>query len=409
MKKVIVIGGGASGLVASIYASINKCDVTILEKNNVLGKKILVTGNGKCNYFNSDFTINHFSSERIDLLNEIINTNNVNKVYDFFNKLGIVSKIKDGYYYPYSNQAISIQNSLITEVKNQNIKIITNTIALSVKYENNLYIVETNNGIYEADNIIISTGSRAFYDTEIENIGYKIIKNFNHNIIKILPALVQLKGNENYFKEWNGIRTDVKISLYNNNNLIKEEIGELQLTNYGISGICTLQLSNKAVRLLDNKYNPYVIINFLSFLNISTVEEFINYFKSRNEDLKNRNISELFDTILNYKLSNLLIKLSKIDINKKYDELTKNELISLANNMIFFRLNITGYNSFKEAQICSGGVDIGEINLSTMESKKQKGLYICGELLDIEGDCGGYNLGLAWITGILAGSSIKGE
>lgn len=409
MKKVIVIGGGASGLVASIYASMNKCDVIVIEKNNILGKKILVTGNGKCNYFNSDFTINHFSSERIDLLDGIINPNNVNKVFNFFDKLGIIPKIRDGYYYPYSNQAISIQNSLITAVKNQNVKIITNTVVLNVKYQNNLYIVETNNGVYEANNIIISTGSKAFYDTDLENIGYKIINNFDHNIIKVLPALVQLKGNENYFKEWNGIRTDVKISLYKDNDLIKEEIGELQLTNYGISGICTLQLSNKAVRLLDNKEKPYVIINFLSFLNINTKEEFTNYFKSRNERLNNRNISELFDTILNYKLSNLILKLSKIDINKKYDELNRNELDLLANNMINFKLNITGYNSFKEAQICSGGVDIGEINLETMESKKQKGLYICGELLDIEGDCGGYNLGLAWLTGILAGSSIKGE
>lgn len=409
MSKVIVIGGGASGLTASIYASINGNEVTILEHNNALGKKILVTGNGKCNYFNDDFNTKHYSSENEELLDRIINDDNKNKILDFFNKLGFVPRIKDGYYYPYSNQAVSIQNSLITEVKNQNIKVITNTTVLNVKYENNIYIIETNNGIYKADKIVLATGSKAFYDNNIEDIGYKIVKNFNHNIVKVLPALVQLKAEGNYFKEWNGIRTDSKISLYEGNNLIKEEVGELQLTNYGISGICTLQLSNSAVRLLDNDKLPYIKINFLSFLNINTIDDFIKYFNKRDNDIKNRNISELFDTILNYKLSNLILKLSKIDYNKNFSELSNNEKNTLGENLISFRLNIIGYNSFKEAQICSGGIRIDEIDLNTMESKKQKGLYICGELLDIAGDCGGYNLSIAWITGILAGSSIKGD
>lgn len=409
MNKVIIIGGGASGLTAAIYASNNGNNVTIIEKNNNLGKKILITGNGKCNYFNEDFTVSHFTSKNSFLLKNIINEENVSKVHDFFKKIGIISKIKDGYYYPYSKEAVSIQNTLITEIKNRKINVVTNTTVLNVKYDKSLYIIETDNGIYKANDIILATGSKAFYDTKVEDIGYQIISSFKHTIVKVLPALVQLKAKGNYFKEWNGIRTDSKVSLYTNNKLIKEELGELQLTNYGISGICTLQLSNTAVRLLDEHKKPYIIINFLNYLNIDTKEDFINYFKERNNGLNNRTISQLFDTILNYKLSNLLLKLSNIPYNKHYNELNKKELNLLANNMVSFKLELIGYNGFKEAQICSGGVSIDEINLRTMESNIQKGLYICGELLDIAGNCGGYNLGLAWISGILAGSSIKGD
>lgn len=405
MKKVIVIGGGASGLTASIYASKNN-DVLLIEKNNNLGKKILVTGSGKCNFFNSDFTIKHFSSENIELLDQIINNESINKINSFFESLGLVSRIRDGYYYPYSNQAISIQNSLLTTIKNRNIKVLTNTIVIDIKYENNIYIVETNNGKYEADNIILATGSRAFYDDMDADIGYKILKKFNHHIVKPLPGLVGLKGNESYFKEWNGIRADVKVSLFEQNNLIKEEVGEIQLTNYGVNGICILQLSNYAVRLLDNKKKIHLSINFLDFLNIKDKDSFINYFNKRNSSLNNRTISELFDTILNYKLSNLILKLSKIDLNRSYNSLSSLELNTLINNMISFRLDIIGANSYKEAQTVIGGVDISLINLKTMESKIQKGLYVCGELLDINGECGGYNLGLAWITGIISGEKV---
>lgn len=407
MKKVVIIGGGVAGLTTGIIASKN-CEVIILEKNNNLGKKILVTGNGKCNYFNDDFTSNHFYSENKELLNQIINNENVNKVKSFFNEIGIIPRIKDNYYYPYSNQAVSIQNTLISELNN-NVKIYTNTIVEDVIKENNKYIIKTNNELYEADVVVLTTGSKAFYDDNNSDIGLSVAKSFNHEIIKMLPSLTPLKLVGNFFKEWNGIRCDSKISLYSNNKLIKEEVGELQLTNYGISGICTFQLSNQAIRLLDNKEDVEVSINFLDFLNINNYNEFNNYFNNRNNKLNNKTISELFDTILNYKLSNLLLKISKIDYNKKYNELNNKEKEILCNNMINLKLKVILDNNNKEAQVCSGGIKIDSINLNTMESNNSKDLYFGGEILDITGDCGGYNLGFAFISGILIGNSIRGE
>ena len=406
MKKVIIIGGGASGLVSAIYAHDSGCDVTVIEKNNILGKKILVTGNGRCNYFNDDFNENHYISSS-DSVNHIINEKNKEKVLSFFKKVGFIPKIKEGYYYPYSNQAISIQNILITEIKNRNIKVINNIVVENVSYTNNLFQLKTNNGFFEANSVIVATGSKALYDTEVENIGYNILNKFGHKIIKPLPGLVQLKCEGNFLKDWSGIRCDARLSLYENNNLIKVESGELQLTNYGISGICTLQLSNYAVRSIYNGNNISIKINFLDFLGIKNFNDFLEYFDKRNNYLNGRTVSEIFDTILNYKLSNILINLSNINLSKKYSELTYEEKNILCDNIINFNLKIIGYNSYKDAQVSTGGVSLEEIDLNTMESLKQKGLYITGELLDITGDCGGYNLALSWITGILAGENIN--
>lgn len=400
MKKVIVVGGGASGLVAAIVAS-NKCDVTIIEKNSNCGKKILVTGNGKCNYFNEDFDVIHYNDLR---LNKIITEDNKKMVLGFFEELGIVAKVKNGYYYPYSNQAVSIQNALLTEIKNRNIKVITDTVVQNIKYNNN-FIIETNNGIYESDKVILATGSIAFYSDECLKNGYSIAKKFNHTIKEVLPGLTALRGSESYYKEWNGIRCDAKLSLYIDDNFIKEEVGELQLTNYGISGICTMQLSNKCVPYI-NTNNVHIIINFLDFLGIKNKDDFKKYLENRNNLLKGRNISELFDSLLNYKLTNLLLKISKINFNKQYDELSKKDIDILASNMVNFDFKVVGYNSYKEAQICLGGVSLSEINIDTMESLNQKGLYIVGELLDVNGDCGGFNLGFAFLSGMLAGGDV---
>ena len=302
-----------------------------------------------------------------------------------------------------------IQNILLTELKSRKIKIVTEEIVENIKYSNNQFIIKTNLNNYKADNVILATGSKACYDTIYDDIGYNIAKSFGHKIIPVLPGLVQLKGEENYFKDWNGIRSDAKVSLYIDNKLVKEEVGEIQLTNYGISGICTMQLSNYAVSGISQNKDVSININFLDFLNISNASEFLEFIKERSDKLLNRTISELFDGVINYKLANLFFKLTKIKLDAKVKELNNDQLLKLGECFTAFNLKITGYNSFKEAQICLGGVSLNEVNPKTFESFKQKGLYIVGELLDVNGDCGGYNLGFAWLSGILAGEHLGGN
>ena len=324
----------------------------------------------------------------------------------FFKEIGIEPKIKNGYYYPYSNQAVSIQNALITEINNLDIDIKNEIEVNEIKKQNDKFVITTNKQNINADKVIISTGSKSAPKTGSDGMGYEICKKLGHTIIKPLPALVQLKGNEKFFKEWNGIRADVTISLYEDNKQIAQETGEIQLTDYGISGICVMNLSGRVARGLYNGKKEYIIINFLEGLSIQTHEQFIEFMNKRNNIMKNRTISELLEGIINYKLVNVLLKKSKIQNNTKWNQLLEQQKIEIAKNIVELKIEITDTNSYDKAQVCSGGIPLNEIDTNTMESKKAKGLYIIGELLDCDGDCGGYNLTWAWITGMIAGNHV---
>lgn len=403
MQEIVIIGGGASGLVSAIIAARRGKKVIILERNNICGKKILVTGNGRCNYFNEDQNIKHYRSNDTELLKEIITKKNQEKVLQFFKEIGIEPKIKNGYYYPFSNQAVSIQNALLTEIKNLNIEIKNEVEVRKIKKQNDKFIIMTDKENIEANKVIISTGSKSAPKTGSDGSGYKICQELGHTIIEPLPALVQLKGKEKYFKEWNGIRADVAINLYEDNKEIAKEVGEIQLTDYGISGICVMNLSGRVARGLYTGKDEYVKINFLSNLNINTVQECISFIDKRNKSMKNRTISELLDGIINYKLLNVLLKNLK---NKQWNEISAKDKEKIAESLVELKVNIIGTNSFDKSQVCSGGIPLKEIDVNTMESKLVKDLYITGELLDCDGDCGGYNLTWAWITGIIAGEEV---
>jgi len=391
MSKIIVIGGGASGLVSAICAKRNGHDVTIIEKNNKCGKKILATGNGHCNYLNNDFSIEHYRSTNIDKLN-IINDESKDEILNFFESIGISPKSKNGYLYPISNMAVSVQNALIMECNRLGINILYNTELESLKYDNDFII----NNEYHADKVILSTGSYVGSN----GIGYDICKSFGHSLIKPLPALVSLKSDAKFVKEWAGIRIDTHLKLNENGNIIASEGGELVLTDYGVSGICAMQLSGRINRGLDSNKKEQLIIDFLPMINDS---DFLN---KRNKLLKGRNIVELMEGLINYKLLYVLYKSINLDMESTYDELSSNEKDKLYKVIKEFKLNIVGTKDFNDAQVCSGGIPLTEINFETMESLKQKGLYITGELQDVDGDCGGYNLGYAWLSGIIVGNKI---
>lgn len=404
MEKIGIIGAGASGLVTAIFAKSNNNEVIIFERNNVCGKKILATGNGRCNYFNSDNNLIHYESSNPDLISELIKEKTEKETLDFFNRLGIIPQIKNGYYYPFSNQASTIRNVLLEEAKRKGIIIYNDFLVTDIKRDNNKFIVISNEEKVIVDRLVIATGSYASPKTGSNGMGYNFLKNMGHSIIKVLPSLVQLKTKGNFLKTWTGVRTQAVVSLYEDNKFVRSEEGELQLTDYGISGICVFNLSNKAARSLDNNKKVDICINFLPFIN----EDYNNWFINQT-DLTNKNINVLLLSILNEKIVEVIRKESKINVNKKFNELDndeQNKLISLCTN---FKLEVIGTKSFNESQVCSGGIPLTEVNLSTMESKIINNLYITGELLDITGDCGGYNLGIAWRTGIIAGTSIKGD
>ena len=408
MEKVVIIGGGASGLITAINAKKQNNRVVILEKNDKCGKKILITGNGKCNYFNEDFSIKHYRSDNIEILSKIIIPTNKEKILNFFDSIGIMPKIKNNYYYPSSNQAISIQNALILEAKLHNIDIKNNTEVSDIIYKDNKFIIYTtsNEQIY-ADKLVLATGSKAAPITGTTGDGYNFAKKFGHSIITPLPALCSLKTEGNFLKDWNGIRTDTKVSLYENDKFLEEETGEIQLTDYGISGICIFQLSRTVSKGLYNNKKEVIKIDFLPNIPTTTIQEFIEYMENRNNKLKNRNITELLEGLISYKLVLVLLKEAKLKNNLTWLQLTDQEKRTLYHKLKKFSLNITSTNTFEKSQVSTGGIPLTEIDITTMRSLKQNNLYLVGELLDVDGECGGYNLGFAWLSGLIAGESIK--
>lgn len=396
--RIGIIGGGASGLVAAINAVSEDNEVIILERNEECGKKILATGNGRCNYWNTDQNLNHYESSTNYLIKELINEKTEKEVLDFFDKLGIIPKIKNGYYYPISNQAVSIRNTLIEECIDSFVKIHANYLVKSIELKNNKFIIN-NDEVF--DKIIISTGSFASPKTGSDGMGYNFLRQLGHTIIKPLPSLVQL--NTKYYpflKEWKGIRSDVEVTLLEDGKEIKKQTGEIQLTDYGISGICVFNLSNEVSRGLYNNKKEEVLINFLPEL---TEEQLIDLLSGK------RNIRRVLTGILNNKLIEIVLNLNNLKKLDKYNDLSEEKKKAFLDTLLRFKVEIESTKSFNESQVSSGGVSLEEINLNTMESKLVNNLYITGELLDITGECGGYNLGIAWRTGIIAGKSSRGD
>ena len=389
MSKVGIIGGGYSGVISAIYASKNN-EVTILERNNTLLKKLLLTGNGRCNYFNSVMTLDKFHSNNKELIEDIITMENIEELDNFFIELGLFPKVKNGYYYPYSNQASSVKDLLISKLKELNVNIKTDYLVEKVEKKDNKFIV---NGELEFDKIIISTGGKAYPKTGSDGKGYDLLKSFGHTITKLCPSLVQITSDNKFLKELSGIRSEVNLSLFDKDKKIKEEQGELQFTDYGISGICTFNLSSYLRDGIDNKY---ISVNFMPL----DIKSFTLFMESNNT------IFERLEGILNYKLVKVLLKLSNIKENSYWKDITSKQKEDLINNLFNYKVSITGTKSFDQSQVTAGGVVLSEINTKTMESKLVKDLYVTGEVLDLDGECGGYNLTLCFITGFIAGANI---
>ncbi|MBE6156147.1 MAG: aminoacetone oxidase family FAD-binding enzyme [Firmicutes bacterium] len=397
MSKIVVVGAGASGIIAALKASLNN-EVILIDGNDKCGKKILVTGNGKCNYWNESINVNNYftnDTKRLDCILE-----NKNEVLDYLYSIGIYPKVKNGYYYPASNLAASIRKIFVNELTRCNVKTLYDSRVINIKKLDNKFIIETPKETLKADKVIIATGSKAFPKTGSDGFGYDAAKKLGHKINQVLPALVGLQTNDINIKEWAGVRSDASVSLYVDNQRLTEEFGEIQLTENGISGICTFNISGLISKALYNKKKVIVRINFVPAIN-----NFADFFDKRNSELKNRTIEELLESILNYKLTSVILKKSNIKNNSYWNDLNRLEKEMLIRNIENFELNISETNSYDKAQVCTGGIPLNEVS-NNMESIYCKDLYFVGELLDVDGKCGGFNLAFAFITGYIAGSSV---
>lgn len=397
--KIAVIGGGASGLMAAINASNGNNNVLVLESNQDIAKKILVTGNGRCNYWHEPLDISSYYTDNEENLLKILS--NHEKVFSQLSSFGIFPKNKDGYFYPLSNQATSVRDMFKYQLAKKNIMIKNDFAVIDIVKENNKFIIKSDTENIECDKVILATGSNAGLKEENNTI-YDILKRLGHKINPVLPCLTPLivDGAKKY--NWAGIRTDASLTLISDYKTLREERGELQFTNNGISGIVTFNISGYASRELAKHNEVMVKINFLP--DILDIQSFLD---ERAKIMENVTMNELLNSLLNYKLVGLLLHLSHIEGNNFYHDLSEKQKNWLINNIHNFECHIADVEGFNHAQVATGGVSLSEINPKTMESNIISNLYITGELLDVDGICGGYNLAFAFITGHLAGKYLS--
>lgn len=396
MMKVGIIGGGASGMMSAILLDREGIDVTIIEKNSTLGKKILMTGNGRCNYFNAEINSDKYYTSDYEFLKNIIKQENIAKAQEFLTSIGLVPRIKNGYYYPSSNTATSVLNAFLTEIEKRKIKVILDSEVNNIKRVDDKYQVTINTKKMTFDKIIIAIGSKAGLK---ENENYALLESLNIKMTPVLPALCPLILNGNFFNKWSGIRVEASVSIYEDNKFLKNDLGEVQLTDYGISGICVMNLSSLVSKALYNKKKVSVHLNFLPNLKKEEIDAFLT---NRDNTLYQRTVIELLESIIPYKLLYILVSKAGINSNCHYKSLTKKEKDDLISNLSDLTLDVIATKEIFKGQVVTGGIPLNRVK-NTLEDKEYKGLYYTGEILDVDGICGGFNLGFAWLSSIVVG------
>lgn len=400
MRTIAVIGGGASGMMAAITAASQGAHVILLEHKDRIGKKILSTGNGRCNFTNTHQEPLCYHSENPLFPWGIIRQFDAQSAISFFLQLGVYSKNRGGYLYPNSDQASAVLDALRMELARLNVDIRTGAEVRDIRLGRKGFTIYTESGDIRADRVILCTGSKAAPATGSDGSGYDLAKRLGHRMIPVLPALVQLRCEGKFFKAISGVRGNGRVSIWSDGECIAKDSGEIQLTDYGISGIPVFQVSRYASQLLYEKKDVTAVLDFMPDFTKEQTESFLSArAKTRPEKPAEMFLIGLFHK----KLSDLWIKMSRIPREKKAGEMTGEEIRKLVQLIKDFQIRVTATNSFEHAQVCRGGIDTSEVDENTLESRYVPGLYFAGEILDVDGMCGGYNLQWAWASGYVAG------
>lgn len=407
---------------AAICAKRAGAEVILLEHTDRVGKKILATGNGKCNLTNLSIQPGDYRGNHPSFVVPVLKRFSQKDTLQFFEEMGLVWKDVNGLVYPYSNQASTVLDLLRMELNKLAVIVkteieVTEIIPQNKNSDKTAFLLKTNQGELLADKVILACGSKAAPQTGSDGSGYKLAGELGHLVVTPLPALVQLKAEGNYFKRIAGVRSDCNLRLYIEEStketgnpavktLVTEEFGEVQFTDYGISGIPVFQLSRFAVKALWEKKKTYVVCDFLPNL---TTEEMKEYLHKKQKNLAAfGTCEELLLGLVNKKLIQMVLSECGISLSKSADELSDKQLKKIASLLKNWQIILKGYNSFDKGQICQGGVDTEQLS-ETLESKIHKGLYFAGEMIDIDGKCGGFNLQWAWSSAYVAATNAAKE
>ena len=402
MNPIGIIGGGASGIVAAIAAARSDGDaqVFILEQKENIGKKILATGNGRCNLTNEAMDASCYHGEDPEFARNVLKQFGYGETLEFFASLGLFTKSRGGYIYPRSDQAASVLELLEMELRRQKVKIYTGVRVEARKLSAKGLVIRADGQRFPADRVILACGGKASKSLGSDGSGYALARSMGHTLSPVVPALVQLKVKKHPFAKAAGVRTDAKVAALLGRQVLAEDTGEMQITAYGISGIPVFQISRHIAKGLYEGKEMKVRVDFLPEMEASQVRKAFN---THLDKCPYATCQEFLTGIFPKKLIPRLLELSHIRQNFPASELKPAQWEDLIRACKQTLLTIEDTNGFDNAQVCAGGVRTGEVYPDTLESRYADGLYLTGELLDVEGICGGYNLQWAWATGYLAG------
>ncbi|MBR6012406.1 MAG: NAD(P)/FAD-dependent oxidoreductase [Selenomonadaceae bacterium] len=407
--KVIVIGGGPAGMMAAIRAAENSAEVILFEKNNRLGKKLSITGKGRCNLTNTaeiSEVVKNIQGNGKFLYSSLKNFSTADTI-NFFESIGLKTKIeRGGRVFPKSDNASEVIEVLTKKLFLLNVDLKLNSKVTEIISDGKKILgVEVGGKFFDADAVILATGGKSYPATGSTGDGFIFAKKLGHTVTKIFPALVPLEIEEDFIKNLQGLSLkNVRVTLNSDNKKIQEIFGEMLFTHFGVSGPIILTLSGKVAKLLDEKKFVELVINLKPAL---TAEQLDARILRDFEKFKRKSAKNALVELLPQKLIPIILDLSFIDEEKKVDEITKTERHRLAEVLQNFSLTVTKTRPIDEAIVTAGGISVKEINPKTMESKIISGLYIVGEVADVDGFTGGFNLQAAWAMGNAAGNSLS--
>ena len=383
VRDLIIIGGGASGLACAIqFKRINpNASVTIIEKLSIPGKKILATGNGRCNLSNTDITIENYNGDR-DLVSLVLENFGTDECLDFFKSIGLMTSSEEGRIYPLSRNASSVRDLLALECENLGVNIITETKVNSIEKKEDMFEIQTESGVCTSKVCVMALGGKAAAQHGTDGDGYRMLKSLGIRYEQIYPALVRIKTDADTVRALRGVRVLGTVTVDG----LGSESGEIQFTDGGVSGIAVMQFSGQIAKRIANGENPVLHFDLCPDLSHYEILDFLAEQKAHKPSAKTE---EILIGIMNEKLARVIAD-------------TSNNESDIADKVKDFTLVANGTDSYKDAQVTHGGVGSNSLMPRSLQALNVPGLFICGQLLNVDGMCGGYNLHFAWGSGILA-------
>ncbi len=401
---VIIIGGGAAGMCAAAAIKLRdrSISVAVLEQLPRVGKKLITTGNGRCNITNHEINISRYHGENTDFAQYALTNFDNYYTSDFFAELGIVLTYDEtGRAYPYSLQAASVVDSLRFSLQNFGVETFVDTKVSGYKKQNGMFIVTTNNGDFIGEAVIVAAGLYSGGGALGSNGSMlKILKANGYNTIKTTPAIVQIRTKNDIVRTLKGIKVNANATLMVENRAVRGEFGEVLFCDYGLSGPPILQISRAVERMCGKKE---IVLDLMSEYSFDNVCDMLSF---RLTALIDRNLDEYFTGMLNKRVGQTVVKLCGLKLTDSVATLKTADIKKMAAVIKGMSFEVTGTTGFDNSQVTAGGIDTAQFDNKTMMSKKEKGLYCIGEILDIDGDCGGFNLQWAWSSAMCAAESI---